>query len=124
MGFPILFAYMTFTESRGCDQLVIDTYEIYSGIDIPEVEFVNCYYDEATKRRISVYDLKTRMDLSHFDLSNNTLATEYLQGLDLLMEMERPAGPNLFLISGEKWGTKWTYVIDAKSQRLWAELNY
>lgn len=117
---PILFIYMTFTNSVDCNQLVIDTYEMHSGINIPDVEFVNCYYDEVANTRISVYELNAQMDLSKFERSN----TANLKGISLLEETEHPNSTELYLASGEKWGTQWTYVVDEEAGRLWAELRY
>lgn len=121
---PVLFIYMTFANSIDCDQLVIDTYEIHSGINIPKVDFVNCYYDEQGQTRISVYDLKGEIILSKFVKSNDSSTITNLKGIGLLTESERPKGNNFYLASGEKWGRKWTYIFDPQSQRLWAELNY
>lgn len=61
---PILFIYLSFTNSVDCSQLVIDTYEVHSNINIPEVAFINCYYDEQLNTRISVYELKGEMDFT------------------------------------------------------------
>ena len=121
---PIILVYLTFSNSTDCSQLVIDTYEIHSGIDIPEVSFVNCYYDEKSDTRISVYDLNSSINLNKFELSNTSSESGLLQGFDLLGESERPSETDVYVASGEKWGTKWTYVVKAKSRRLWAELKY
>jgi len=124
IGTPILFIYLSFSNSIDCSQLVIDTYEIHSGINIPKVEFVNCYYDECSRTRISVYELNAQIDLSKFELFERPSQAEYLQGVLLLAEAERPNGSYLYVASGEKWDTKWTYVVDKEAQRLWAELKY
>jgi len=124
LGTPILLVYLTFSNSTGCSQFVIDTYEMHSGIDIPEVDFVNCYYDESLKTRISVYDLNSYIDLSDFELFTYSSQAELLHGIGLLEATECPSNSLIYLASGEHWGTKWTYLIDRKSQRLWAELTY
>ncbi len=124
LGIPFLLMYQTFAESKDCDQLVIDTYEIYSDIDIPDVDFVNCYYHKELDIRISVYDLHDLIDISSFELLTNAAPVELLKGGHLLTDAERPSGANLYLASGEKWGRKWTYVVDATSRRLWAEVVY
>lgn len=49
---------LTIVKSKGCSQIVIDTNELHSGIDIPDVDFVNCYFDEQKKTRVSIYKLK------------------------------------------------------------------
>ncbi|MCG8307339.1 MAG: hypothetical protein MI975_08100 [Cytophagales bacterium] len=119
-----LFGLFKFSNSNDCSQLVIDTYELHSGINIPEVDFVNCYYDEKSNTRISIYDLNTSIDLNKFELLSSASPNDLLQGLDLLGELERPTGADIYLASGEKWGTKWTYAVDTAHRRLWAELNY
>ena len=121
---PIFLIYLTFSNSTDCSQLVIDTYEIHSGINIPEVTLVNCHYDENSKTRIAVYELDSYIDLSKFEFSQFTSETELLHGLSLLDETERPSRKLMYLASGEKWGTKWTYLVDNDARRLWAELKY
>ena len=123
VAIPIILIYLTFSNSTDCDQLVIDTYELHSRINIPKVEHVNCYFDEELNTRISVYDLKGFVDLKDFELVNSS-ATTFLQGINLLAEQERPQQANIYVASGERWGTKWTYAIDRKSNRLWAEIIY
>ena len=49
---------LTIVNSKGCSQIVIDTNELHSGIDIPDVDFINCYFDEQKKIRVSIYKLK------------------------------------------------------------------
>lgn len=124
LGTPIFLIYSTFSNSTDCSQLVIDTYELHSGIDIPEVEFVNCYYNESSNTRISVYELKSNIDLSKFELSEFKSQFSFLNGMALLDESERPTKTRMYMASGEKWGNKWAYVVDNKSRRLWAELKY
>jgi hypothetical protein len=121
---PVLFIYLTFSNSIDCSQMVIDTYEIHSGINIPKVDFVNCYYDENANTRISVYDLVGKISMNKFELVNASTQTELLQGQFLLAENEQPKASTLYIASGEKRGTKWTYLVDTSSKRLWAELNY
>lgn len=124
IGIPISLIYLTFSNSTDCSQLVIDTYEIHSGINIPKVKFLNCYYDENSKTRISIYELDSEMDLSKFELSQLTSETEFLHGMSLLDETERPSRKSMYIASGDKWGTKWTYLVDNDVRRLWTELKY
>lgn len=124
LAVPAVLVYLTFVNSTDCGQLVIDTYEIHSGIDIPEVSFVNCYYDKQSATRISVYTLNSIIDLNKFELSSTSSVAETLQGFDLLSESERPNEVDIYVASGRKWGTEWMYVVDAKSSKLWAELKY
>ncbi len=121
---PVTLIYLTFSNSTGCSQFVIDTYEIHSGITIPDVDFVNCYYDELSNTRISIYSLKSGIDLSYFEPLELSTNSNVLNGLELLEESERPNTEQLYKATGEKWGTKWTYVLDQEAQKLWAELTY
>lgn len=121
---PVFLVYLTFSNSNNCNQFVIDTYEIHSGIDIPNVDFVNCYYDEKSDTRISVYNLNSTIELGEFEQVNISSVPEVLQGFSLLGEAEQPSEKELYIASGSKWGTNWTYVVDVKSNRLWAELKY
>lgn len=125
IGIPVCLIYLTFSNSKDCSQLVIDSYEIHSGIDIPAVEFVNCYYDEKSQTRISVYDLKAEINTSAFEeLKSLAAQADILQGQVLLEEHEQPTASTLYVASGESGDTKWTYLLDADTQRLWAELVY
>ena len=124
IGTPITFIYLSITNSVDCSQMVIDTYEIHSNIDIPSVSFINCYYDEGSDTRISVYDLNSAISMRKFkrlDLSKNS---DFLAGSFLLSKQELPKSTDLYIATGEKRGTKWTYLLDKNTQRLWAELKY
>ena len=58
VGGLFTFLGLTIVNSKGCRQIVIDTNELHSGIDIPDVDFINCYFDEQKKIRVSIYKLK------------------------------------------------------------------
>ena len=120
---PSTFIYMTFVNSKDCSQIVIDTYEVYSNINIPNCESVNCHYDEAKEIRVAVYDLKGVLDLGNFELIDFS-NEEHLQGTDLLNEVERPNVDKAYIAQGVKWNTSWVYIYDDATQRLWAELRY
>lgn len=124
LGTPIFLIYLTFINSKGCNQFVIDTYELYSGINIPEVELINCYYDEDSNTRISIYKLKAQINLSTFEFTKCSSQKDLLHGISLLDESERPNNPWIYVASGRKWGAKWTYAVDNDSQTLWTELDY
>ncbi|WP_339793901.1 hypothetical protein [uncultured Imperialibacter sp.] len=122
---PILLLYLSVYNSRDCSQFVIDSYELHSGIDIPKVTFVNCYYDESTGTRISVYKLTSAINLQEFkQVTSRDNISRLLQGETLLPTYDKPPTASLYVASGEKWGAKWTYLVDAQSKKLWAELVY
>lgn len=121
---PILFIYLTITNSKDCSQLTIDTYEYYSGINIPEVDYVICNYDDDLETRISVYDLKGDMNLGRFKLTESKKAIAIFKGMTFLNQTEQPKARNIYLATGEKNGTNWAFAVDIDSQRIWTELNY
>lgn len=101
-----------------CGSFVIDSYEVHSGIDIPNVEVINCYYDEEKGVRTSIYFLREPLNTEQFSQTNSF----ELVGEDLLKEDEKP-NTNLLLAKGERWNRKWAYLLDTKSSRLWVELE-
>jgi len=118
----ILFVY-TIANSKDCGSFVIDSYEIHSGIDIPKVQPVNCYFDPASNVRVSVFRLKGRINLQKFNQVDSTKLGDALQSSFMLPDEERPAGSSLYVMSGERWGATWTYLLDRRSNKLWAELR-
>ena len=124
IAFPLVFIYLTISNSKDCDQIVIDTYEIYSRINIPKVDPINCYFDDEANCRISVYKLQTDLDLSPFELVDKKDGINSLCGKKMLEKNELPTADNLYLASGKRWGTKWIYLYEKQSDRLWSELIY
>ena len=119
------FLVVSFVKSVDCSQMVIDTYEVHAGINIPNASFVNCYYSEDFNLRVSVYDLEEEMDLSQFSPTLDQPIGELIKGYSMLNSVEIPSTSNaLFYASGQKWGRDWTFLYDKKSDRLWAELRY
>lgn len=114
--------FMAFKNSNDCDQLVIDTYELHSDINIPDVQYVNCYFNKELDTRISVYDVEGAIDLKKFELVEADEAK--LRGINMLGEGERPHNEQIYIASGKRFGTEWTYVYDSDTKRLWAELSY
>ncbi len=123
-NFPRFFFYLTFTNSKDCHQLVIDTYEIHSGIMIPNVTSINCYYDAHEDVRISVYELHDSLDRERFINVDRVDAMNHLFGNHLLMGKELPLNQSLQMATGKRWGRAWTYLYEAHTGRLWAELKY
>lgn len=113
------FAYYEAKNATECNAYVIDSHELHSGIDIPKVDVINCYYDKQKGVRTTVYLLQEPMQTSLF-VKNNT---PILKGKNLLQENEKPQD-KLLSAEGERWGRKWTYIIEPSSNRLWAELSF
>lgn len=102
-----------------CQSFVIDSYEVHSGIDIPNIEVINCYYDEDKGVRTSIYLLKEPLKTENFV----TVDSFTLVGDEMLNLAEKPNSESL-LLQGERWGKKWTYLLEPKSNRLWVELEF
>lgn len=102
-----------------CDSFVIDSYEVHSGIDIPNVEVINCYYDEEKRVRTSIYLLKEPLKTDNFV----TIDSFTLAGNELLNLEEKPNN-ELLLTQGKRWNRKWTYLLEPKSSRLWVEIEF
>ena len=125
VGGVITFLGLSIVNSNGCNQIVIDTNELHSGIDIPDVDFINCYFDEQKKIRVSIYKLK----LNQFYLE------AYVRKFKLIDRMspsritqleikERPTADKLYEIGGTKWGNEWKYVVEPGTGILWVEIIY
>lgn len=123
------FVLLTFMESTNCDQLVIDSYEVRSGIDIPDVAFYNCYYDEKKDVRVSVYQLKEgaeRYLQTHIKDTHRFKALQ-LENLHLSLPLsasEMPRSAMLYQSTGTKRGNTWQYVVEKESGRLWVEMKH
>ena len=124
-----LFTFLGFTiiNSKGCSQIVIDTNELHSGIDIPDVDFINCYSDEKKKIRVSIYKLK--LNDFYLDIYINSYdfklihPTAYSKITELEIN-EQPTSEKLYKASGIKWDNEWKYVIERETGKLWVEIIY
>lgn len=121
------FVVLTIINSKDCSQFVIDTYELHSGIDIPKVKYINCYYDERKEIRISIYQLATNVNQyinqHNFELIQFRSDSDF-KGFGMLNPNELPENKELYVAKGEKWGHKWQYVIEKETKRIWLELSY
>jgi hypothetical protein len=122
-----LFAFvgLTIVKSKGCSQIVIDTNELYSGIDIPDAVFINCYFDEQKKIRVSIYKLK--LNEFHVDAYIDRfklIDQANFSGITQLEIGELPKTSKLYEISGNKWGNRWKYVVEPETGILWVEIIY
>ena len=122
IGILYFFSYQSSKKSVDCSQFVIDSYEVHSGIDIPKVDFINCYYDKSKGVRISIYRLLKPINTAKFRTVDLHEALSVLQGKELLNEAETPNSENLLVAAGEKYGRKWVYLFDSSSSTLWAVL--
>jgi hypothetical protein len=123
---PVTFIGLTVVNSKDCTQIVIDTYEIHSGIDIPKVESINCYFDDQRKVRLSIYSFK---GLVYFDRYLSKYKFEPVNSKELtfpiaLSAEEKPVEAKLYAVSGKRWGREWRYIVEKECYRLWAEIKY
>lgn len=127
IGLTIGFIVLTISNSKDCDQLVIDTYEIHSNIDIPDVDFINCYYNEEEEVRISIYKLNADVNyyIRKYEFKPILFpADSCLKGFNMLAQEERPIHDELFFLKGQKWGRSWNYLVERETGRLWTELVF
>jgi len=125
VGGLFTFLGLTIMNSKGCSQIVIGTNELHSGIDIPEVDFINCYFDEQKKIRVSIYKLKLNdfyLDayISKFKLIDQMASP----GITRLEIKEQPTTNKLYEVGGTKWGNEWKYVVEHETGILWVEIIY
>jgi len=123
---PFIFIGLSIINSKDCTQLVIDTSEIHSGIDIPKVESINCYFDDERNVRLSIYSFKSVVFLDKY-LYENKFEPVNLKELGLqiaLSEQEKPKENKLYAISGTTWGNEWRYIVEKETNRLWVEIKY
>ena len=125
VGGLIAFLGLSIVNSNGCSQIVIDTNELHSGIDIPDVDFINCYFDEQKKIRVSIYKLKLNqfyLDayVKKFKLIDRKSSSRITQ----LEIKERPTTDKLYQVGGTKWGNEWKYVVEPETGTLWVEIIY
>lgn len=120
----ISFIALTFINSKGCKQIVIDSSEVRMGIDIPKVDFCNCYYNEEKDIRLSLYTLKVNVD--NYLKTNNFIPinTKDIHLSLPLPDKEKPTSEQLYVYSGNKWGNTWQYAVEKESGRIWVELIY
>ncbi|MEK6479424.1 hypothetical protein WJR50_17910 [Catalinimonas sp. 4WD22] len=125
IGGVFTFLGLTFVNSKGCSQIVIDTNELHSDINIPEVESINCYYDEQKKIRVSVYRLKMKnyYDNAYVDRFRLIDSTSF-SGISQLAIAEQPIGKKLKKAKGTEWGNTWKYVVEPETGTLWVEIMY
>jgi hypothetical protein len=125
IGGAFTFLGLTFVNSKGCSQIVIDTNELHSDINIPEVESINCYYDEQKKIRVSVYRLKMKnyYDNAYTDRFRLIDSPSYSE-ISQLAIAEQPSGEKLKVASGTAWGNAWKYVVEQETGTLWVEIIY
>lgn len=114
-------------EAKGCDRFVIDSYEVRTGVNIPEITAWNCHRDQ-NGRRVSVYTLNT--DLEDYIQKSGLYKTDQsldqlLFAFDLLEPDEQVWSSELYTVSGLSGnGEPWRLVLDKVHARLWVEIQF
>ncbi len=129
----VSFSMMTFRNSKDCSQLVIDTYEIASGIDVPKLQEADCHYLEEERIRVGIYLIDTEAvnlqqyietnELSPFDQSQEPelWSAGFLQDAHEPLPQEESA---LFYAQGSNHRSNWQCVLEKETGRLWFEIQW
>ncbi|GAA5221892.1 hypothetical protein [Membranihabitans marinus] len=123
------FAFSTIKNSTQCNQFVIDTYELASGIDIPKQNNASCYYDEKNKIRTGIYsiakmdDFISRYRLKIIELNPKDLlwSQQYLNIHEAQLPHEEHA---YYCAKGEDSKYKWQCLLDRNTGQLWFEIQW
>jgi hypothetical protein len=125
-----LFFFFTIKNSKGCDQFVIDTYEIATGINIPKQIDTECYYDKKTNTRIGIYRINK---IDEFITKNGFLKLDnnknlQLWTIDFLLEDKKIETPgsfdDLYGLTGSHKGDLWQCIIDRNTGKMWIEIKW
>jgi len=120
----VSFIVLTFMNSKGCKQFVIDSSEIRMGIDIPKADFCTCLYDKRKNTRLAMYTLKA--DINDYIKKNDFKQVDKKDvqfGISFPGKGE-PASKKLYARSGITWGDHWQYVIEKETGRIWVEIMF
>jgi len=120
---------LTIKNSKDCDQFVIDTFELTSGIDIPKQTDSKCYYDSNAQIRVGIYSINNISDfinangLQKIDKQEN----KTLWSNDLLVEnvaVIPDSTADLFGLAGNHNGDLWQCFVDTKTGNMWFEIKW
>lgn len=129
----VSFSMMTFRNSKDCSQLVIDTNEVASGINIPSLLEADCHFWEESQIRTGIYVIDTmRVDLENYIVNNQLSAVaqnavpvlwirDFLENEGVVRPQERD---ELYFSEGVNEGNRWQCILDKKTGRLWFEIQW
>lgn len=125
----VLLSFLTIKKSKSCDQFVIDTYELISGINIPKQTNSKCFYDEKDHIRVGIYTIRNSDDFINqyeFEKVNKDNA-KHLWSQNLLIENNAiipDSTSDLFQRHGGDSGDKWQCIVDMNSGKMWFEVKW
>ena len=129
----VLFFYLSITYSKDCDQFVIDSYELASGIDIPEISNARCFFNEDTNIRISIYTIDTNQTnlnsfLQQYNFVKTDSAIENTMWSSSFLKMNNVALKDslkdLYLAGGVDDGSIWQCLLDKKTATMLFEIEW
>lgn len=122
-------SFLTIRNSKDCGQLVIDTYELMSGIDIPKQVNSQCHFIEEANTRVGIYSISNTQEfIERFEFKEyTTKGNQYLWSQDALLK-DGAAVPNstsgLFVKEGQNNRSKWQCLLDENSGHMWFEVAW
>lgn len=116
-------------KAKDCDQFVIDSYEVLTGIDIPKQTGSQCFYKEDERLRLGVYRVRTPQDFiaSHPFQALDTDLTKPLWSHDFLGDGQAPLPKvenALYQVQGEKAGNTWQCIVEKHTGNMWFEVKW
>jgi len=123
-------SFFTIKNSKNCDQFVVDTNEIISGINIPKQAQKQCFYDRKQRTRVGVYTIKntegfiTKYGFKELELNNHGRVL-WSHNFLLNKNVDLPASANhIFCKQGVDKGDEWQCLVDAKTGTMWFEIKW
>ena len=129
VGLPSLLI-LTIKKAKDCDQFVIDSYEVLSGIDIPKQIGSQCFYIEGERLRLGIYTLTAPHDfIATYQLREVKIGDQEqaLWSQHLLAVNSTPlpqAIHTLYQVQGEKKGDKWQCIVEKNTGKMWFEVKW
>lgn len=115
-------------ESKGCGQLVIDSNEVITGLNVPPQLAANCYFDENRPLRVGLYQLENPEKYireNGFTRMEEIALSDLFWSYELLKsnEEEFPKDePEWYAVQGVKRGHQWQCLVERTSGKMWMEV--
>lgn len=124
----MVFIGFSITNSKGCGQLVIDSNEVITGLNVPPQLEANCYFDEKHHLRVGLYQLenpKIYIRENGFKSIEEEALSDLFWSYELLKsnQEEFPKDePEWYAVQGVKRGNQWQCIVERTSGRMWMEV--